>query len=166
MQDFPRSGKRRYAEQILAGLPPSPVLVYEITREAALGLKGDMQLALSDSMISEFLSGLFAVFALIAVGGMVALILGGMARRFPFTRLAIILALAPLSLVRFLERGGGSTLFLFAMIVILLGITIDGINYLLTPKIQPQPKEEQAPEKVQAQASEADSGVIVWEKAE
>ena len=49
---------------------------------------GDMQFSVSDSMISEFFSGLFAVFALIAVGGLIALILGGMARRFPFSRLA------------------------------------------------------------------------------
>ena len=117
-------------------------------------------------MVSEFLSGLFVVFALVAVGGLVALILGGMAKRFPFTRMALALALAPLSLVQFMERGGNSTLFLYAMLVVLLGITIDGIAYLLEPKEARAATENQSRQAVEEAAPEPEPGMIVWEKAE
>ncbi|MEA2067684.1 MAG: hypothetical protein U9P12_00660 [Verrucomicrobiota bacterium] len=132
-----------------------------MNREAVGGLFKEMYFSISDSMVSEFLSGLFVVFALVAVGGTLSLILGNMAKRFPFTRLALVLALAPFSLVRFLDRSGSSTLFLYSMIVLLLGITIDGINYLLTPKAAPETKAKEAEEQ-----EEPAPGMIVWEKAE
>lgn len=131
-----------------------------------------MQFSISDSMVSQFISGLFAVFALLGVGAAIMLLLGGMAKKFPFCRLALVLALTPFSLIRFLERGANSTLFLYAMIVVLLGITIDGINHVLTPKtvqkksakpkITIKPKSEPEIE----EDEEPDSGMIVWEKAE
>jgi len=126
-----------------------------------------MQFSISDSMISDFFSGIFSILALIAVGGILSLVLGGMAKRFPFCRLALILALAPLSLIEFLDRNGSSTLYLYAMIVILLGITIDGIAYLLEPKqhIKRATADTEAEEVVEDLA-EADPSVIVWEKAE
>lgn len=123
-----------------------------------------MYFSISDQMISEFLSGLLAVLALVAVGSALALILGGMAKRFPFSRLSLILALSPLSFARFLEYGGNSTLHLYAMIVILLGITIDGIAYLLEPKERPEALKAENDEKA-ATAEEPPPGVIVWEKA-
>lgn len=125
----------------------------------------NMQLSISDAMISDFLSGLVAVLALVAVGGGISLVLQGMARRFPFSRLALILALAPLSMVRFLERGGTSTLYLYAMIVVLMGLTIDGIGYLLQPKEAPKAKPAKGTEE-EAASEESEPGVIVWEKAE
>lgn len=110
-----------------------------------------------------------AVLALVAVGGILSLILSGMAKRFAFTRLALILALSPLSLIRFLDDNSNSTVYLYAMIVMLIGITIDGINHLLEPKAQPkisqEPKSESAPKEKTAPA-EVDPNVIVWEKAE
>lgn len=125
-----------------------------------------MQFSISDSMVSEFLSGLSAIFALVAVGGILSLILGGMARRFPFTRLALVLALAPFSLMRFLDRSGSSTLFLYSMIVILLGITIDGISFVLEPKSAAQPTTEAETSEEAENDDELDPGMIVWEKAE
>jgi hypothetical protein len=124
-----------------------------------------MQFSISDNMISEFASGLFAVFALIGVGAMVMLLLTGLGKKFPFTRLALVLALTPFSLFRFLENGSVSTLYLYAVIVVLLGITIDGINYLLVPKeavlkTDPSKAESEEPEE------KPDPGMIVWEKAE
>ncbi|WP_136079771.1 hypothetical protein [Pontiella desulfatans] len=116
-------------------------------------------------MISEFLSGLFAVFSLVAVGGILSLVLQRMARSFPFTRLSLILGLAPLSFFKFLEPGGSSTLFLYSMIVILLGITIDGISHLLDPRESPRAKA--APKKAEAgKEAEPAPGMIVWEKTE
>ena len=101
--------------------------------------------------------------ALVAIGAALALVLGGMARRFPFSRLSLILALSPLSLSRFLESGGNATLHLYAMIVILLGITIDGISYLLEPRVRPVVEKSQAEE---PESDEENSpGMIVWEKA-
>ena len=123
-----------------------------------------MYFSISDQMVSDFFSGLLGVLALVAVGSALALVLGGMTRRFPFSRLSLILALSPLSFSRFIGYGGNTTLHLYAMIVILLGITIDGISYLLEPRersVAQQAKSEKA-EKVE----EPSSGVIVWEKAE
>jgi hypothetical protein len=122
-----------------------------------------MYFSISDQMISQFLSGLLAVLALVAVGSALALALGGMAKRFPFSRLSLILALSPLSFARFLEFEGNSTLNLYAMIVILLGITIDGISYLLEPRARPAAEEIQSQE---TEEEESSPGMIVWEKAE
>lgn len=111
------------------------------------------------------MSGLVVVLALVVVGCTIALILSGMAKRFPFSRLALVFALSPLAFVRFIEYQGNSTLHLYAMIVLLLGITIDGINHLLEPKARPlaQEAEEETPEAIQE--DESQPGVIVWEKA-
>ena len=140
-----------------------------VLREAAAAV-GYMQFSISDSMISEFISGLFVVFALIGVGAFLMLILSGLARRFPYTRIAIALALAPMSLIRFLDNGTESTLHLYAMISILLGITIDGINHILTPKAAARAKEAAAdtqhPEPHVETDDEEEPGMIVWEKAE
>ncbi len=123
-------------------------------------------------MISEFISGLFSVFALIGVGAILMLILSGMANRFPFARLALVLALTPFSLINFLERGFVSTLYLYAMIVLLLGITIDGINHILTPKAaraaarKEKRGDKPAAEEPAEEENEEHPGMIVWEKAE
>lgn len=125
-----------------------------------------MQFSISDNMINEFVSGLFAVFALIGVGAVIMLLLTGLGKRFPFTRLALALALTPLSLSRFLENGTASTVYLYSMIVVLLGITIDGINHVLTPK-EAARKEEEPEETAEAEQKEKhDPDMIVWEKAE
>ena len=130
-------------------------------RELNAGL--DMYFSISDQMVSEFLSGLLAVLGLVAVGSALALALGGMSKRFPFSRLSLILALSPLSFQRFLQNDANATLHLYAMIVILLGITIDGISYLLEPRARPVIKEAQAEETDDEE--ESSPGVIVWEKA-
>jgi hypothetical protein len=123
-----------------------------------------MYFSISDQMVSQFFSGLLGVLALVAVGSALALALGGMTKRFPFSRLSLILALSPLSFSRFLEYNGTTTLHLYAMIVILLGITIDGISYLLEPRVRSGAEQAQ-PEAVE-KTEERSPGVIVWEKAE
>ena len=124
-----------------------------------------MYFSISDQMISQFLSGLLGVLALVAVGSALALALGAMANRFPFSRLSLILALSPLSFARFLDDGSNTTLHLYAMIVILLGITIDGISYLIEPRVHSSGAEQT--QSVEAEKAEEPSpGVIVWEKAE
>lgn len=123
-----------------------------------------MYFSISDQMVSEFFSGLLGVLALVAVGSALALALGGMTKRFPFSRLSLILALSPLSFSRFLGYGGNTTLHLYAMIVILLGITIDGISYLLEPRERSSAQQAKAEEAEKVE--EPSPGVIVWEKAE
>lgn len=126
----------------------------------------NMYFSISDEMVSEFLSGLVVVLALVVVGCTIALVLGGMVKRFPFSRLALALALPPLCFMRFMEYQGTSSLHLYAMIVILMGITIDGINYLLEPKVRPNADEtEDTQTEQQARNEESSSSVIVWEKA-
>jgi hypothetical protein len=124
-----------------------------------------MQFAISDDVISQFLSGTFTILALIAVGGILSIILASMGRRFPFSRLAVILALSPFSLIGFLDRSEYSTLYFYAMIVILLGITIDGIAHLLEPKTVTAEETHEKTKEVEVSAA-AEPGVIVWEKAE
>ena len=123
-----------------------------------------MYFSISDQMVSDFFSGLLGVLALVAVGSALALALGGMTKRFPFSRLSLILALSPLSFSRFLGYGGNTTLHLYAMIVILLGITIDGISYLLEPRERSDAQQAKAEEA--EKVAEPSPGVIVWEKAE
>ena len=90
-----------------------------------------MRFGINDSVISGFLSGLIIVFALIAVGGLLASVLKKMSDRYPFTRLALILALTPVSLVHFLDQDTRMLLFTYVLIIALMGITIDSIRYLL-----------------------------------
>ncbi len=116
-------------------------------------------------MVSEFLSGLVVVLALVVVGCTIALVLSGMARRFPFTRMALVMALTPLSFIRFMEYPGESSLHLYSMIVILLGVTIDGISYLLEPKNKPAEQRANAEKGEAEEQDDLQSGVIVWEKA-
>lgn len=129
-----------------------------------------MHFSISDEMVSQFMSGLVAVLALVAVGCTLALILGRMTRRFPFSRLALVFALSPLAFVRVLEYEGNATLHLYAMIVILLGITIDGLAYLLVPRKRPAekaakevPEEESAPIKAPKKGTPR---IFLWKKAE
>lgn len=125
-----------------------------------------MQLSISDSMASEFISGLFVVFSLLGVGATIMLLLTGLAKNFPFCRISLVLALTPFSLIRFLERDANSTLFLYAMIVVLLGITIDGINHVLTPRAQHKiPKITVDESASDSDEEEPNPGMIVWEKA-
>ncbi len=115
-------------------------------------------------MVSQFLSGVLPIVVLIAVGAILSTLFKGMNKRFTFTRMALILAISPLSLVNFIDQGTASTLYLFAMIAILLGITIDGINHLLMPRELPNAESEEINE--QEAEAEPKPGVIVWEKAE
>lgn len=129
-----------------------------------------MQIQLSSQVVSQFLSGLIGVLALVVVGGLLSMLLRGMAKRFPFSRLALVFALSPLSLVRFLDQGDDLTLYLYAMIVLLIGISVDGISYLLEPKITPMSTQEAELEETGIEEDEEktsdEPNVIVWEKAE
>jgi len=118
-------------------------------------------------MISQFLSGVIPVLVLIVVGAILSAIFKKMDKRFVFTRMALIVALSPLTLVHFLGQSSTSTLYLFAMVAVLLGITIDGINHLLLPRELSKAESEDAGEAEENEAAtEPRPGVIVWEKAE
>lgn len=123
-----------------------------------------MNINITDQIISEFMSGMVGVLAVIAVGAILSFVLRGIARKFPFTRMALVLALAPLSLINFLDRGESTALLLYAMITTLLGITIDGINHLLLPKERPHTTHDSV--KQEEETAESNPSVIVWEKAE
>ncbi len=112
-------------------------------------------------LISRFLTGTMAVFALVAVGGALANVFRSAARRFAFTRAALIMALPPFCLAGCVDRAGLSTLFLFAIVIVVLGFTIDGLRNLTRawrgeqdgaarPAAQPGPQERS----------------MTWEKAE
>jgi len=122
-----------------------------------------MVINIPDPIIREFLGGVSAVLAVIAVGTFLWFILRGIARKFTFTRMALVLALAPLSLINFLGNSESSALLIYAGVTTLLGITIDGINHLLMPNEQLQPN--QNPAKQADEIVESNLGVLVWEKA-
>ena len=122
-----------------------------------------MVINIPDQIIREFLSGVSAVLAAIAVGAFLWFILRGIARKFPFIRMGLVLALAPLSLFNFLGNSESSALLIYAMVTTLLGFAIDGINHLLMPGEQSQPT--QNPAKQAEETVESNPGVIVWEKA-
>jgi hypothetical protein len=121
-----------------------------------------MEFYITDEMVSQFLSGLVPILILIAVGAVLSTLFKAMNKKFAFTRMALILALTPLSLVNFIEPSSASSLYLFAMIVALFGITIDGINHLLMPKEKADVEEVAE----QEETSQPEPEVIVWEKAE
>jgi hypothetical protein len=123
-----------------------------------------MKINITDQIISEFTSGVVAVLAVIAVGAALSFILRGISRKFPFTRMALVLALAPLSLINFVGYSESTALLFYAMITTLLGITIDGINHLLLPKERPQTISDSATQ--EEETVKSNPGVIVWEKAE
>lgn len=123
-----------------------------------------MALIISDNAWNDLLSGIFAVSALIGFGALLMLLLGKMANRFPFTRLSLALALSPLCLIRLLQVDDTSIINLYAMIVILVGITIDGIRHLLVAKTPAVPVERKTLAKVIEEKKKP--GLVVWEKAE
>ena len=130
-----------------------------------------MNINITDRMISLFLSGIISVLVLIVVGAILSVVFKKIDKKFVFTRMALIVALSPLTLVHFLGESSASTLYLFAMVAVLLGIAIDGINHLLLPKELPREvtkaESEVATEAEENEAAtETEPSVIVWEKAE
>lgn len=123
-----------------------------------------MKINIPDQTISEFVIGVIAILAIVAVGALLLFILQRSATRFPFFRMVLVVALAPLSLMGALDSQAGFALLIFSILATLLGITIEGISYLSRPKEEsviigssPQKNKEDTP-------SSPDS--IVWEKAE
>ncbi len=128
-----------------------------------------MNINITDRMTSLFLSGIISVLVLIVVGAILSVVFKKIDKKFVFTRMALIVALSPLTLINFLEQDSASTLYLFAMVAVLLGITIDGINHLLLPKELPKElTKAEVEEAGKAEENEAatEPGVIIWEKAE
>ena len=123
-----------------------------------------MNIYIPDQIIKEVLSGVTAVLAVIAMGAFLLFILRGIARKFPFTRIGLVLALAPLSLINFLGNSESTVLLIYAMVTTLLGISIDGINHLLMPEGQSQPAQD--PAKQKEETVEPNPDTMVWEKAE
>ncbi len=122
----------------------------------------EMKIYITDEIASQFLSGLVPILILIAIGAILSFLFKRIHQTFSFTRMALILALPPLSLINFIDPSSVPSLYLFAMIVSLFGITIDGINQLLMPKEKIDFKEISA----QEATPESEPEVIVWEKAE
>ena len=122
-----------------------------------------MIINIPDQIIREFLSGVTAVLTVIVVGGFLLFVLRGISRKFLFTRMGLVLALAPLSLINFLGNSGSYVLLIYAMATTLLGLAIDGINHLLMPKEQSQPT--QNPVNQAEETVESNPDVIVWDKA-
>jgi len=123
-----------------------------------------MNINIPDQIVSDFSSGVMAVLAVIALGAFLSFILRGIARKVPFTCIGLVLALAPLSLISLLGNSESTALLIYAMIMTLLGFSIDGINHLLMPKEQSRPA--QNPVKQEEETVEPNPGGMVWEKVE
>jgi hypothetical protein len=124
-----------------------------------------MHLSISNEIISDLITGLTALFILVLLGCILSIVLGRMKKQFPFTRLTLILALPPLSMIRFLDPVGVSALCICVVVLMLLGITIDGIKHLRQSDDEKQESDHRKNKKESA-SKEADPNVIVWEKLE
>jgi len=118
-----------------------------------------MYINLPEQMIARFLGGIFIILILIVVGGSLFVGFKIMSKQFTFTRLTLALALAPLCLVSFLDQSSTTCLYLCSTALILLGIAIDGINYLQLSREQPKPAQKD-------EENESDPDAVVWEKTE
>lgn len=123
-----------------------------------------MYFSINDQMVSDFFSGLIVVVALFVVGWLFSILLIGMARRYPISRLALIMVLSPLSFILFIEGSSRFALYLYVMIVMIIGIAIDGITYLRQAPAQPKAASKENSSQEVAPV-EADPEVIIWEKA-
>ena len=128
-----------------------------------LASKPQMEISINNEILSQLISGIISVLILVAAGVILTVASKMLInKRFPFTRLALILTLPPFCLINLLDRGSTSTLYLYAMVVIVLGMTIDGIAHLIRPQEPPKRKNRKKKEP----ADEPDPDAIVWEKVE
>jgi hypothetical protein len=93
-----------------------------------------MTIEIPDQIISGMLRGVFSVVYVTAAGALLYVLLRKLTRKFPFTRLGTVIALAPLTLFNLLVIPDNTALLVFAMLSSLIGISIDGVNQLLIPK--------------------------------
>lgn len=123
-----------------------------------------MEISINNEILSQLINGIIAVIILVAAGVVLAMASKMMInKRFPFTRLALILTLPPFCLINLLDRGSVSTLYLYAIVVIVLGMAIDGIAHLIRPE---DPRQNKSQKKAPATGSEPEPDAIVWEKVE
>ena len=117
-----------------------------------------------NELISQFLTGAMAVFAMVAIGGALANIFRAVSKRFAFTRIALVLALPPFCIAPCLDRSSLDTLYLFAFVIVVLGFLIDGSKHLFFPANPENP----GPTAQAAQSAEPDPDErrMVWEKTE
>ena len=184
-----KSADDSYADFDWKGALPRDSLLLNVESSPAR-YGGNMRFDINDSVINEFLSGLIIIFALIAVGGLLAFVLKKMTHRYPLTRLALILALTPISLLHFLDQNTRYLLFTYVLIIALMGITIDGIRHLFEFRAQLRLRAEREAERAQLRKASGESvteisevtaqedasipseeeekrpGVIVWERVE
>jgi hypothetical protein len=119
---------------------------------------------ISTQMIGGLLLRVFALLAVIGVGALLSFILQGLAEKLPFTRLVSCIALAPLIFLQLVDEKAIPILLLHAMLAALIGLIIDGANFILLSgqNTDVHPRQEQDDNK------STDSGPdgLVWEKAE
>ncbi len=121
-----------------------------------------MHISIDEQIASQLISGTIAVAIMVGIGILLSILLKVVvSRRFAFTRLALILVLSPLCMINLLDRSSVSTLYLYGIVVIVLGMTIDGIAHLLHPE-----PEGKGGRKKKAPTIEPNADPIVWEKVE
>lgn len=129
---------------------------------------------ITNEMIASFLNGLVFVLLLVLVGSILALILAWMAKRFPFTRIALVITLSPLAFIRLLELADYEFIQKYAMLTTLAGFLIDGIHHLIRTYLPPRAETSPAAEvegqdssnQEAEQSADSPKDSIVWEKAE
>jgi hypothetical protein len=116
-----------------------------------------------NELINQFLTGTISVFVMVLIGGSLAHLLRSINKRFAFTKTALVLALPPLCFSLCVDRGGLSTIYLFAIVVILLGFSIDGIKHLLPTGCT---EDESPPGESRPSGSESGEKQVIWEKVD
>ena len=120
-----------------------------------------MHISIDDQIIGQLVAGIVSVFILVGVGVILTFASRAIGRKFAFTRLALVLALPPFCLINLLDRGSVSTLYLYGIIVVVLGMAVDAIHHLL-PRKEPLETDHGT----DTETGEPNSDAVVWEKAE
>lgn len=122
-----------------------------------------------NELINQFLTGTVSVFLMVLIGGTLAHLLRSIGKQFTFTKSALAIALPPFCFSLSLDRGSVSTIYLFAIVMILLGYSIDGVKYIMLARRtdgEPSPATSGQSDIAQNNASEDDGKKVIWEKVE
>jgi hypothetical protein len=120
---------------------------------------------IDNELISNFLTGTLAVFAMVAIGGALANLFSRTRRNHTFTRSALILILPPLCLSLCLPYMMLQVLFPLAAALVIIGFALDGAKQLIIAGKRAKPKPDPLPPE-QEEDAESDGRTMRWEKAE
>ena len=132
-----------------------------IHRYTFAGNAMEIVITITEEMITKFFSGLGIVLILLGVGSLIFAALKKMESHYRFSRFALALALAPMTMIKFLDFVLSRQLYVFAGITILAGLILDGVKAMAQLEIRKAVPPARSPAEAEEQKE-----VFAWEKAE